>query len=125
MRKSEIRRYLHFYSKIKDELNENADKVTIIQNRRKKNIKISSWVLKLKDIISIIVDNEANPIIAEIINCNIVKGQSDKTLLCRLPISESTYYRWKSRIIDKIYDLLIVNGEISADEILSDSIALY
>ncbi len=43
--------------------------------------------------------------------------------LKELPLSESTYYRWKQKLIEKIYEWFIYFGEVSKEEILRESIA--
>ena len=35
-------------------------------------------------------------------------------------ISESTYFRLKNQLIDKIYHLLILDNKVTRDEILND-----
>ena len=49
-------------------------------------------------------------------------GYSDKRLLTELPLSESGLYRVKSKIEDKVYQLYIVNGFVTLDEVISNKI---
>ena len=40
-------------------------------------------------------------------------------------ISESTFYRLKNQLIDKLYHLLILDNKVSKEEILSDWYRLF
>ncbi|MGN1099809.1 MAG: hypothetical protein ACI4S9_05650 [Christensenellales bacterium] len=42
--------------------------------------------------------------------------------MSRLPISESGYYRLKREIENKIYELYIVDGDVTQDEILKEKV---
>ena len=86
-------------------------------------VRVAPWAYKLKDIISAVISAETEPLAAEMIELCIVRGKSDKAILSEMPLSESTFYRWKQRFTEKVYELLIQGGEVSRQEILKNSIS--
>lgn len=122
MRKREIKQCMQIYSKIERALIERRPSIEIKQSGCKKVITIYPWMYRLPEIIKKIEEGETNGIIGIMIEKNIRSGEKDKIVMRDIPVSESTYYRWKSQLIDKIYALFILSGEVTLEEILSDSI---
>lgn len=121
MKKSELKQCLQVYVDIEKELKgHNTTSVTRC-NRRKRQIVIKPWMYKLPEFLILIEDSE-NHIIRQIIKQSIKRGEKDKKVLCSIPVSESTYYRWKRQIVDKIYELYILSNDVTEEEILSERI---
>lgn len=76
----------------------------------------------MPEILSEIQKTEANKAISKIIERGIILGQKDRAVMGDIPVSESVYYRWKSRLIDKIYEIYISEGFVGREEILSETI---
>ena len=69
-----------------------------------------------------ILSVDENEIVKEIIEKVYRKGADDKVLLSGLPVTESGYYRLKRKLEGKIYELYIVRGDVTQDEILSNKL---
>jgi hypothetical protein len=123
MTKKEIRSYLRIYWKIKDKLTENTKEIIIGRSGRKIRLLLKPEVYKLKICIEEILHYETEPLVIRMITSKIIKGYTDRMTLKELPLSESTYYRWKQKLIEKIYEWFIYFGEVSKEEILRESIA--
>ena len=116
MTKKELKTYLLHYNKIKGDLLKLKDK-TIINN---KTFILYPWVYKLPNIINQIIDSENSIITKNLINESIILGKLDKYIQLNLAISESTYYRLKHKIIEKIFNIYIFYQDVSLQEILND-----
>ena len=73
----------------------------------------------IEDMISEIAFNR---FIREIIRRSIAQGEKDLKAWQSVAVSESTYYRLKKQIVDKIYNLYILEGEVKMEEILEEKI---
>ena len=122
MRKDEMRRYLRLYPKIREALERGDREIELIQNERKKKLELRPWVQKLPDIIMEILAGEENEVIRVMIEQSILKGRKSYEIVRALPLSERTYYRWKAKFEEKVYELLILTGEVSREEILEEGI---
>lgn len=118
MTKKEIKTYLLHYNKIKGDLLKLKDK-TIINN---KTFILYPWVYKLPNIINQILESEDSIIAKNLINESIILGKLDKFVQLNLAISESTYYRLKHKIIEKIFNIYIFYQDVSLQEILNENI---
>ena len=110
MTKEEIKHYLLLYHEIKDTLGEDVQEVEIKQYGRKKRLKIVPWINRLRRCIEEIIAHEKDILAVKMIRENVVYGKKDKDVMKKLPVSESTYYRWKRKLVDKIYDWYISEG---------------
>lgn len=123
MLKDELKRHLRMYADIRNGLAEGVTEIAVCSSGRQKRVGVAPWAYKLKDIISAVISAETEPLAAEMIELCIVRGKSDKAVLSEMPLSESTFYRWKQRFTEKVYELLIQGGEVSRQEILKNSIS--
>lgn len=119
MTKEDIKHYLILYHEIKDNLDTNVSEIEIKQYGRKKHLKIAPWINRLKTCIEEIIAYEKDIFAVKMIKENVIYGKKDKDVMKKLPVSESTYYRWKRKLVDKIYDWYISEGEVTKEEILS------
>ncbi len=78
------------------------------------------YIQKIRKFVNEIYAAESNKTVRKYIRMSIAEGRKDKEILRELPISESTLYRWKQRLTDKVYALCILSGYVSAEEILSE-----
>lgn len=122
MKKREIKQCIQIYSKIEWALIERRTSVEIKQNGCKKSVTIFSWMYRLPEIIRQIKNTEKNDFIGIMIEENIRSGEKDRIVMRDIPVSESTYYRWKSQLIDKIFTIFALSGEVTLEEILAESI---
>lgn len=121
MKKSELKYFIHIYAEIEKALLNRSETAEIRRNRKVERIEIKPWMYKLPEYLGML-ERAESVIVKDIIEENIRKGKSDQKVLQLLPVSESTYYRWKKQILDKIYELYILSNDITAEEILSERI---
>lgn len=80
------------------------------------------WLYKLPVYIEDIIKSEDNPLFTYIIRESVISGKTDKQTLTEVPLSESSYYRYKRQFENRLYDLFIVAGYVSREEIFSTKI---
>ena len=117
MRRQELKYYLRIYPLIRDKLDQKQMYINVYIYKRKKQIYVPSWVYLLEKILEMITTKD-NKITSSIIKMLYFENLSDKNIILKLPISESSYYREKKRIEDKIFELFILFRYVSKDEIL-------
>lgn len=120
MTKRALKTYLQLYSKIKDALKDRKTEIEIVVYGRKKRFLLEKWSYKLCDYLQEIMKSETNETVIKIIKKTIIEGKEGKSVLRKLPISGSTYYRWRRQCIEKIYELYIEAGDVSRAEILAE-----
>ena len=124
MTKYNLRKYLQKFSKIRKALQERKSSLKIQIYGQTKEFYFENWAYWLPAYIEEILENEQNTLFIEMVKLRYYMGKSDRAVLARLPLSESTYYRWKNHFIDKLYELFIQKGFVSREEILQYQIAL-
>lgn len=122
MKKNALRKFLGIYHLIQDDVKEERTETVIQLYGRKKKICIPEWFFKIEDVFQQILSVDENEIVKEIIEKVYRKGADDKVLLSGLPVTESGYYRLKRKLEGKIYELYIVRGNVTQDEILSNKL---
>ena len=122
MKKEELKHYLNLYNLLKDAIKKGEKETNIKLYGRKKNVKIPEWLYKLEDIFEKIIYFEDDKLVAKVINRVYRHGDKDKRVMTSLPITESGYYRLKRKIKEKIYELYILSGDVTADEIYNNKI---
>lgn len=122
MTKQELKKTIQKYSKIEHALKGGVAYAEATRIGRTKVAAIRPWMYRLPEILRRIAETEKNGEIVRIIEYGIRLGQKDRAVMRAIPVSESTFYRWKNKLTDKIYELLIEAGEVTDDEILSESI---
>ncbi len=123
MDKAELKNFLLIYDKIKDALEAGKDYVYIRRCNRKQRIMFPEWLYKLPGYIEDIIKSEDNPLFTYIIRESVISGKTDKQTLTEVPLSESSYYRYKRKFENKLYELFIVAGYVTREEILRAKIA--
>ncbi len=123
MKKKEIKSCLKVYSKLKDGLKEGKTEFEIKEKGRKRKLSFSEDIYKIKEYVEELMISEWDPLVKTVIHKSVIEGRNDRAIVMKLPISESTYYRWKRRFTEKIYELYIAEGYVSKEEILKDSIS--
>lgn len=122
MTKLELRKVLHEYSKISKAVKEKKRESVCMHYGRKYVVLIPEWAWLLDEFIEIILKNENDVYFSKVINDCYIKGYKDKTVLSEIPLSESTYYRWKRKFEEKLYELYISTGFVSKNEIINNKI---
>ena len=89
---------------------------------RRKRINIPQWFWDIEEKFQKIIEAEANSIVKDIIDMVYRRGADDKSVVVKLPITESGYYRLKRKIEEKIYELFIVSGNVTQEEILENKL---
>lgn len=113
MTKKELKQCLQQYIKI----------IGCLQHKEKSvRLKIMPWMYKLPNILNQIKNAETNEVIKKIIKQSIEEGKTDREIFVNLAMSESTYYRCKRKILEKIFNLYILSGEVTFEEIISERI---
>lgn len=121
MKKSELKNFVQIYAEIKNALIKRSDVVEIIKRNRKVRVKIKPWMYKFPEFLNLVEKSE-NHTVREIIRRNIENGEKDLTIWQSVALSESTYYLWKKQIVDKIYNLYVLAGDVRLEEILEERI---
>lgn len=122
MKKEELKYCLQNYPEIEEALKARKAMLAITRSGRKKTVKILPWMYRLPECLEQIMQSEPNVFVRRMINESVIKGKRDKEVIRKLPISESTYYRWKVRLTEKIYAMYISMGEVTQEEILAKPI---
>lgn len=113
---------MQIYSKIKKQVERRDSEAKILRYGKQKHIIIPEWALKLPTFIDEVIKEEKNQMLTEMISKRLFEGKIDKTVMSELPISESTYYRYKQKFEEKIYQLYIELGYVTREEILRTKI---
>ena len=121
MKKSELKNFIQVYSELKSMLSERNATIIIKKKRQKVRVEIKPWMYRFSEYLSLIERTENNTI-REIIRRSIAQGGKDLKVWQSVAVSESTYYRLKKQIVDKIYNLYILEGEVKMEEILEEKI---
>ena len=121
MKKSELKNFIQVYSELKSMLSESDATVIIKKKRQKVRVEIKPWMYRFSKYLSLIEQKENNTI-REIIRRSIEQGEKDLKIWQSVAVSESTYYRLKKQIVDKIFNLYILEGEVKMEEILEEKI---
>lgn len=122
MDKAELKSFLLIYDKIKDAIEAGKEYAHIRRCNRKQRIMFPEWLYKLPVYIEDIIKSEDNPLFTYIIRESVISGKTDKQTLTEVPLSESSYYRYKRQFENRLYDLFIVAGYVSREEIFSTKI---
>lgn len=122
MDKAELKNFLLIYDKIKDAIETGKEYAYIRRCNRKQKIMFPEWLYKLPDYIEDILKSEDNPLFTYIIRESMIFGKTDSKVLQELPLSESSFYRYKRQFENRLYDLFIVEGYVSREEIFSTKI---
>ena len=123
MNRKEIKYLLNIYTQIRPSLEKREKKATILIYGRKRTMILTEDHYHLKEFIEVIMKTETNELVISVIRESVLLGKNDLSVVYKLPISESTYYRWKRKFIDKLYALFVCIDTISMEEILQESIA--
>lgn len=122
MTKRELKEFLTIYPLIKSELDKKQKSIMIKRYGRSKKIEVPQWGYEIKAVLQTIMKTEGDVYIKKIIKENFLRGRKDKSLLMDLPITESSYYRIKRHIEEKVYELYIIKGYVTEEEILQNKI---
>ena len=122
MIKKELKHYLNMYPMIRTGAEKKSSCIETEIYGRKRMIETPMWTYNLEETLAKITESEKDIIISQIIEQVYRQGETDKRLITRLPVTESGYYRLKRKIEEKIYELYIVNGSVTENEILSNKI---
>ena len=123
MDKTELKSFLLIYNKIKDAIEAGKEYAYIRRCNRIQRIMFPEWLYKLPDYIEDILKSEDNPLFTYIIRESVISGKTDKQTLTEVPLSESSYYRYKRKFEEKLYELFIAYGYVTREEILKAKIA--
>ena len=121
-KKAELKEYLQIYSKIVTAIKGGKANTCIYRNNRKQKIIFKEWAYRMPEYISEIKQAEKDALLSEVIEKSVVAGKSDREVLSDMPISESSYYRNKGKFEEKLYELFIVDGYVSREEIIKNTI---
>ena len=122
MNKKDLVKILHHYSKFRPFVLEGNEVAFIMLYGRKHKVEIPKWVKKIEGFIKIIIDCTASKLIREIIVDLYLRGKCDLEIITKIPMSESTYYRTKRSIEETLFQLFILDGDVSLIDILDAKI---
>jgi hypothetical protein len=119
--RAELKQILKDYAVIRDSVEKGNTFVVIKRYRSKLPVQLPPWVSGVRRGISELLKTECDTV-REIIKLSYFKGCKDREVIMRLPVSDSGYYRIKRYIEEKIYELCIVYGYVSEQDILRNGI---
>ena len=80
-----------------------------------------TWIRGVERCINELLKTDSDTV-RQIIEFSYIKGCKDREVIMRLPVSDSGYYRIKRYIEEKIYELCIVYGYVTEEDILRNFI---
>ena len=117
MTKSDLKEILKDYSVIQKSIGNENTQVHIKRYRKELCIELPPWIRGVECSINKLLKSE-NDFVCKIIELSYIKGCKDREIIMQLPISDSGYYRMKRYIEEKIYELCIVYGYVSEEDVL-------
>ena len=122
MKKQQIFYLLKRYPYIADAIFSNRSVASFSISRRKEQIAINSFVIKVISLFELAYSTETNKLTKEIIRSSVMEGNTDLESL-HLPklnqLSLNTYRKLKQDFLDKVYALCILHRLVSQDDILN------
>ena len=125
MKKEELKKILQIYNKVREALIGGKAYAQVKSGDHVRKIAFSEWAYKLPQYIEEIINNENDPLFTDMIRKSVVLGKTDRKVLQELPLSESSYYRYKHKFENRLYELFIVSGYVTREEILSTKITRW
>ncbi len=110
-----IKRYLQIHQAIKN----NRAEVTFYVGKRKKKFLITQEVIEVCAIIQDVCDRANKSWVKKMIR-GILGGESDISILYRLPCERSMYYDRKRKFIEQVYKCCISKQMVPYEEILKE-----
>ena len=123
MLREELKIYLKYYPKVVRAIKEKRQEITIGRYGQKKTIVFAEWAKRLEGYVEEVLKGESSPTAQEIIRESVMKGRADWKVMLEVSISESSYYRMKRMITERIYELYISEGMVTREEILQESVS--
>lgn len=123
MLREELKIYLKYYPKVVRAIKEKRQEITIGRYGQKKTIVFAEWAKRLEGYVEEVLKGESSPTAQEIIRESVMKGRADWKVMLDISISESSYYRMKRMITERIYELYISEGMVTREEILQESVS--
>lgn len=123
MLREELKIYLKYYPKVVRAIKERRQEITIGRYGQKKTIAFPEWTKRLEGYVEEVLKGESSPTAQEIIRESVMKGRADWKVMLDISISESSYYRMKRMITERIYELYISEGMVTREEILQESVS--
>lgn len=117
--KGDLKKLLAVYPKIRSAVIAGKTKTQILQYGRKKSFDIPNYAGTVEKSLQYFLQC-SDEIIRQITDQVYIHGYNDRAVFIRLPISESSFYRIKKAIEEKIFGMCILAGYVSEEEILSN-----
>ena len=121
MTKSELKQVLKDYAVIRNSIDAANAIVVIKRYRNEFRTTLQPWVRGVERAINELLKTESDTV-RQTIEFSYIKGYKDREVIMRLPVSDSGYYRIKRYIEEKIYELCIVYGYVTEEDILQNGI---
>lgn len=118
MTKKMVRKYLKIYPSLEECVKSGKTELIVIKNGRKRRVELISDAYKIVEYMDLIIKSEGN-FVYDILIKSIIKGIPNKVVISRKPISDAAFYRMKKKLVNKIYELYILDGFVAQEEILS------
>lgn len=122
MLREELKIYLKYYPRVVSAIRERRKEITVGRYGQKKTIVFPEWTKRLEGYVETVLREESSPTAQEIIRESVIKGRADWKVMLDISISESSYYRVKRMIVERIYELYISEGMVTREEILKESV---
>ena len=118
MTKKELKQFLMHYWQYYRALENGEASTEILIYGRQKRIVFPEWGYAVANYIRRFITKARGKSVGKMLKLYFYEGKTDKEVMNRIPVSESTYYRWKYKLIDMLYSFLIYDGYVGKEEIL-------
>ncbi len=113
-----IKRYIYIWKAIKNQRSE----VIFYIGKRRKRIVITEEIIAVCSIIEDVRDTTEEAWVKKMIN-GILRGESDISILFKLPCERSMYYDRKRKFVEQVYKCCVAKQMVPYEELLKEGIA--
>ena len=118
MTKEKIQVLLKHYSKLKTAIKNDENYFIITGYRKKKIVEIDDEVKLFANILVKLKTSIKDKEVLKVFELSYENNLSDRAVLCRIFMADSTFYRIKNKLFNQVMLLCAVNNLLIEDEIL-------
>lgn len=119
MTRRELKHLLKRYDILTEASTNQERSVSYRTTKRNREILLPDWSCHLPNIIDEILGSERDEVVKTIIG-GYLSGKKDYEMIVKVPVTESGYYRIKKTFEDRVYEMFILLGYVTKEEILSE-----
>ena len=119
MTRRELKHILKRYGVLTEASTSQERSVSYRTTKRNREILLPDWSCHLPNIIDEILCSEHDDVVKMIIR-GYLGGKKDYEVIGSAPVTESGYYRIKKAFEERVYEMFILLGYVTKEEILSE-----